>query len=220
MRGKSSRADGVVAVPGIKGAVWVPNQFNNPIIDANGKVTFRCQIGGTGITTANNAVVMSGDPTTLSLIARNGSAVPGGIPKGYVINTTAGINGLGTANNGTADGGFIVAGNINGAGVVATTDSAMFFVNSAGTASLMVRESDVYPGGGGSVISSAMTGSAGQQTNTAGSSIFSATLLGGDVSGTTNNTAVVVLSSSGATNVFRKGAAAPGFADGTTMTLV
>ena len=58
------------SVPGIAGAVWVPNQFNNPTIDASGRVTFRGQIGGTGITTANSRVIIRGGVSGWTLIAR------------------------------------------------------------------------------------------------------------------------------------------------------
>ena len=87
------------SVPGVKGAVWVPNQYNNPTIDATGRVVFRGQIGGAGITTANSKLYMAGTPSNWVIIARDGSPVPGGIPSGYVFNTSAGINGLGSSNN-------------------------------------------------------------------------------------------------------------------------
>lgn len=49
-------------VPGVPGAVWVPNQFNNPTVNASGQIAFRGQIGGTGITTANHFIVVRGAP--------------------------------------------------------------------------------------------------------------------------------------------------------------
>ncbi len=204
-----------VSVPAVKGAVWVPNQFNNPTIDASGRVYFRGQIGGAGITTANSKLYMSGTPSGWSILARDGSAVPGGIPAGYVFNTAAGINGLGSSNNIGADGGIIISGTINGVGVTTATDTASFYLPTAGSSLLTIREGDLFPGGT-AAMTNAVAGS-GQQTNTLGDSTVSMTLLGGDVSGTTNNAAVMVLGPSGNRNVFRKGAAAPGFADGTTM---
>ena len=51
-------------INGIAGAVWVPNSLNNPVIDQNGKITFRAQIAGPNITnlggTANHVVIVSG----------------------------------------------------------------------------------------------------------------------------------------------------------------
>ena len=205
------------SVPGVKGAVWVPNQYNNPTIDDTGRVVFRGQIGGAGITTANSKLYMAGVPGSWSILARDGSPVPGGVPAGYVFNTTAGINGLGSSNNITTAGALLVGGSINGPGVVATTDTATYLVRADGTSSLLMRESDAYPGGGGSTMSSA-TPSSGQKTNSLGESIISTTLLAGDVIGTTNNAAIVVLSPLGNRAICRKGSAAPGFSDGTTIT--
>ncbi len=205
-------------VPGVKGAVWVPNQFNNPTIDEQGRVTFRGQIGGAGITTANSRVVLFGSPAAWQILAREGSAVPGNVIPGYVINTTAGINGLASSNNMTAQGGVVVSGNVNGAGVLATTDTATFFVADDGTASLLSREGSPCPGTAGATMSSAITAGSGQQTNNGGRSIFSTALLGGDVSGTTNNAAIVTFSPVGSQLIFRKGSPAPSFTDGTTMT--
>ncbi len=203
---------------GVAGAVWVPNQFNNPVIDSTGKITFRGQIGGAGITTANSKIVMQGFVGNFVTIARDGSSVPGGLPSGYVFNTTAGINGLGSSNCLTANGGTIVSGNINGTGVTTTTDTAMYFVDASGVSSLLVRESDAFPGGGGAIMTTAMTAGSGQQTTDSGESIFSVTMTGGDVVGTTNNTAVVTISPTGTRVICRKGSPAPGFADGTTIT--
>ncbi|MSR40610.1 MAG: hypothetical protein EXS10_01730 [Phycisphaerales bacterium] len=205
-------------VPGVKGAVWVPNQFNNPTIDTLGRVSFRGQIGGAGITTANSRLIMQGAPSAWSILARDGSGVPANLIVGYVFNTMTGINGVGSANNISADGGVLVSGNVNGLGVVATTDTAMFFIAADGASSLLVREGDVCPGTAGATMSTAMTAGSGQQTNNTGRTIFNTALLGGDVVGTTNNNAIVTYSPTGAATIFRKGSSAPGFADGTTMT--
>ena len=205
------------SVPGVKGAVWVPNQYNNPTIDATGRVVFRGQIGGAGITTANSKLYMAGTPSNWVIIARDGSPVPGGIPSGYVFNTSAGVNGLGSSNNISTAGAVLIGGTINGPGVTTATDTATFVVNADGTSALIMRESDLYPGGGGSTMSTAAP-SSGQQTNALGESIISTTLLGGDVSGTTNNAAIVMLAPTGNRAISRKGSIAPGFDDGTTFT--
>ena len=67
--GDGSSATGI---NGIANAVWVPNSFNNPVIDQNGKITFRGQIAGTGITnlgaTANHLVIVSGFANNWSLM--------------------------------------------------------------------------------------------------------------------------------------------------------
>jgi hypothetical protein len=204
------------SVPGVAGAVWVPNSLNNPTIDALGRVSFRGQIGGDGITLANSRMVLLGTPDNWVTIGRDGSALPGGLLPGYVWNSTSGTNGLGSSNNISADGGVLVSGNINGPGVTSATDTASFFVSSAGVASLVAREGDPYPGGGGSTITTSMTGSSGTRVSNDGEYILSVTLAGGDVSGSTNNGAIVKFSPAGSTVVFRKGDAAPGV-EGSTM---
>lgn len=207
------------SVPGIPGALWVPNQFNNPTIDNQGRVVFRGQVAGEGISTANRNVLMQGVPGSVAIVARDGSPVPGNIPAGYVLNSTTGIGGLGSANNISANGGVVVAGNINGPGATTSNDTATYFVSSAGVASLLIREGDPYPGGGGSVISGSLTASSGFRVSNDGIGLFVPNLSGGDVSGTTNNTAVIRVSPSGMTALYRRGAPAPGFASDSGVTM-
>jgi hypothetical protein len=51
------------SISGVKGAVWVPNSLNNPVIDQDGFVTFRGTLAGAGITAtganANHIVVVT-----------------------------------------------------------------------------------------------------------------------------------------------------------------
>jgi len=225
--GGSAIADGVwevvissldSTVPGVPGAVWVPNSFNNPTISETGAISFRGQIGGADITLANSRLILRGTPGNWQIVARDGSPVPGNLIPGYVFNQTSGLNGLASSNNMSASGGVIATGNVNGPGVSASTDTAAFFVFPDGSAGLLVREGDPYPGGGGSVMSSSMSFGSGVRTSNAGICLLATTLTGGDVSGSTNNLALVLLQPSGPTAVFRKGAPAPGFSDGTTMT--
>ena len=88
-------ADGLgpANITGIDGAVWVPNNFNNPVIDANGKVTFRSQIAGPGITntgaSANHIVVVSGTGAPWSVVVRNNSGVPGNTPADAIFSRSA-----------------------------------------------------------------------------------------------------------------------------------
>ncbi|MFO0963531.1 MAG: choice-of-anchor tandem repeat NxxGxxAF-containing protein [Phycisphaerales bacterium] len=204
-------------VPGVANAVWVPNTFNNPTIDNDGRVQVRGQVGGAGITLANSRLIVRGVPGNWTILARDGSPVPSNDPAGFVFNNASGQNGLGSANIITSAGDTVVAGTINGPGVTTTTDTAMYFVPGNGAASwLMAREGMAYPTG--ATITSTFTGSSGMQCNTNGEAVASVSLSGGDVSGSTNNQAIVVFSSTGVRPVFRKGSAAPGFADGTTLT--
>ncbi len=204
-------------VPGVDGAVWVPNQWNNPTIDGNGNVFFRGQIGGSGITTANSRILVRGQAGAWTILARDGSPVPGNTPAGYVWNTTTGINGVSGSNSMSSNGGVMLTGNINGAGNTTLLDTAIYWAAADGTTSMLVRESAPLPDGSGAIMSGSMSAGAGVQFNDAGKGIYSTALTGGN-SVTTNNAAVITISPSGTAVVFRKGSAAPGMTDGTTMT--
>lgn len=205
-------ADGIQAVP-VLDAVWVPNQFNNPAIDSNGFVYFRSQFAGPGITTANSRGIFRVADGTFSLLAREGSPLPSDLLPGLVINTTAGTNGLSSANMITGNGGVIVAGSANGPGVTSANNDFNSFVSSTGTASLLAREGAAYPGAAGVTMTVAQL-SSGVYCDNNGSALTSVTLAGTGVVTTAgagqNNSAVVVYSPSGTQVVFRRGDAAPG----------
>ncbi|MCE2882579.1 MAG: hypothetical protein LW636_09510 [Planctomycetaceae bacterium] len=217
-------ADGLspANISGIKGAVWVPNQFNNPVIDANGKVTFRCQIAGPGITntgaTANHVVVVSGTGAPWTVVARNNSGVPGDTPASAIFSRTASPNNsIVTANNLSADGGFVVAGYMTGPGITTgTNDTATWFMPASGSPFLLAQGRDICPGTAGAQYPANMTASSGQRTNNNGESLFAMTLSGGDTV-TANNSAVVMLRNGADQLIVRKGDAAVGFS-GLTIT--
>lgn len=212
-------ADGATTnVPGFPKNVWVPNQFNNPTIGADGRVSFRGQMAGPGVTTANSRIIVRGDANGFDVLAREGNAVPGNLIPDVVFNTASGINGLSSGNNLSADGGALVAGNLNGAGVTTANDTAAFFVAADGTPFLLGREGDAYPGGGGAIMTTSMSISSGSRLSDDGRFPLLVTLSGGDVSGTVNNQALMLFGPDGAQVVARKGDAAPGFSDGTTLT--
>jgi hypothetical protein len=203
--------NGTNELPTLAGAVMVPNSTNNPVIDGNGDVTLRLQLGGAGITTANSRIVYHGHTGAWSILARDGSAVPSNTPAGYVFNSTTGINGLASSNNISESGGVLVSGNINGTGNSTLLDTAMYFLPSGGgTPFLLVRESDPCPGTAGAIMSSAMTAGSGQQTNDLGQSLFATATTGGDTVTTgagANNSAIVLFDSGSDQLVMRKGTA-------------
>ena len=205
--------DGVQGVPGLKGAVWVPNQFNNPTIDSAGNVIFRGQFAGAGISTANSRAIFRGTPGNWTMIAREGSPLPGGLVPGAVINTASGINGLSSANMVTADGGIVVAASINGGGVTSANNDVNVFVASNGAASMLAREGDAFPGASGVTMTVSQL-SSGVYVNNAGKAITNVSLTGTGVittAGVTqNNSAVVRYTTAGTEVVFRRGDAAPG----------
>ena len=205
-------ADGVNAAP-IKGTVWVPNQFNNPSIDADGEVFFRGQFAGAGITTANSRGIFKYSGGAFSLIAREGSPLPGDLIPGLVINTTSSTNGLSSSNNITRNGGVIVAGSVNGAGVTASNNDFNAFVAADGTPSLLSREGDAFPGASGVTMTVAQL-SSGAYTTDEGAAITSVSLAGTGVVTTAgitqNNSAAVRYTPTGTQVVFRRGDVAPG----------
>jgi hypothetical protein len=205
-------ADGFNAAP-IDGTVWVPNQFNNPTVDANGRLYFREQFAGAGITTANSRGIFSYENGTFTLLAREGSPLPGNLIPGLVINTTSGTNGLSSANMITRNGGVIVAGSVNGAGVTASNNDFNAFVAADGTASLLAREGDAYPGAAGVTMTVAQL-SSGVYANDAGKALANVTLAGTGVvtaaGATQNNSAVVLYTPTGTEVIFRRGDLAPG----------
>ena len=213
-------ADGVSTanITGIKGAVWVPNQFNNPVIDANGRVTFRSQIAGPGITnagaTANHVVVVTGTGGPWTVVMRNNSGVPGNTPADAIIARTASPNGsIVSANNLAANGGFLASGFMTGPGItVGTNDTANWFIPPSGTPVLLAQGRDICPGTAGAQYPANMTVSSGVRVNDNGDSLFAMTLTGGDVSGTTNNSAIVMLRNGPDQLIVRKGDVPPGFA--------
>lgn len=206
-------------INGIAGAVWVPNQFNNPTIDQNGTVYFRGQIAGPGITNlgaaANHLVVVKGDAGGWSVIARNNEGVPGDTPAGAIFSRTASPNNsIVSANNISEDGGVLVSGFMTGptiinSGSTTQNDTAMWFVPAGGAPVLLAQRLDPCPGTAGAVYSTTMTASSGQRTNSLGQSLFSVSLSGGDTV-TANNAAIVLLKEGADELVMRKGDPAPG----------
>ncbi|MBI1302216.1 MAG: hypothetical protein GC172_00225 [Phycisphaera sp.] len=206
-------------INGIANAVWVPNQFNNPAIGQDGTVYFRGLIAGPGITnlgaTANHIVLVKGDASGWSVIARNNAGVPGGTPAGAIFSRTASPNNsIVSANNISEDGGVLVSGFMTGptiinSGTTTQNDTAMWFVPANGSPVLLAQRLDSCPGTAGALYSTAMTAGSGQRTNSLGQSLFSVSLTGGDTV-TANNSAIVLLKEGADELVMRKGDPAPG----------
>jgi hypothetical protein len=211
-------ADGVspANLPGIKGAVWVPNQFNNPVIDSDGVVTFRGQLAGPGITatgaTANHVALVRGVPGAWTIVARNNSGVPGNTPVDAVFSRTASPNNsIVSANNITGSGGVVVSGFMTGPGITTgTNDTATWFVPPSGAPFMLVQGRDLCPGTAGAQLPANMTISSGLRMNDAGEFIATQTLTGGDTV-TANNSALVLFRNGPDQLIMRKGDAAPGF---------
>ena len=217
---------GLTSIPGVPAdALWVPNQFNNPVIGPTGIVTFRGQLAGTGLQTTapnNTHIFVTGNTggAGLTQIARAGNALPSGLAPGLVCNSTTGTNGLGSTQFQCANGATLITGNLNGAGVTATTSPFWMWRDSTGTNNYIIyRGGDAYPVGTGVTMS--VTAGSPQYVNNDGNALVSATLAGTGVvtaAGVTqNNAAVMWMGPSGKSVVIRKGDAAPGFTDGTVF---
>jgi hypothetical protein len=218
--GDGSTPAGIV---GIKGAVWVPNQFNNPVIDQDGNVTFRSQIAGPGITatgaTANHLVVVTGNGSGgWTVVARNNAGVPGNSPAGAVFSRTGSPNNsIASSNNISEDGGIVVSGYMTGPGIVnsgTTTqnDTATWFIPKGGAPKLLAQRLDACPGTAGALYSTnPMNAGSGLRTNSLGQALFYVSLTGGDTV-TANNAAIVLLQEGADQLVMRKGDPAPGLA--------
>jgi hypothetical protein len=146
--------------------------------------------------------------------------LPSGLAAGLVCNTTTGSNGLGTTQYQCANGGTLITGNLNGAGVTSTTSPFWMWRDSTGTNNYIIyRGGGAYPGATG-VTMSVSPGSP-QYVNNDGNALVSAALTGTGVvtaAGVTqNNSAVMWMGPSGQSVVIRKGDAAPGFTDGTVF---
>jgi hypothetical protein len=216
--------DGVSSanITGISGAVWVPNTFNNPTIDANGVVSFRGQIAGAGITntgaTANHLVLVRSAGAPWTVVARNNSGVPGNSPADAIISRgSSASNSLVTANNMAANGGVIASGFMTGPGITAgTNDTGVWFVPASGTPVLLAQGRDACPGTAGALLPANVTVSSGLRVNNTGEFISTYTLTGGDTV-TANNSALVLFRAGADELIMRKGDPAPGLG-GLTVT--
>ena len=219
-----SVADGSTpaGLPGIDGAVWVPNQWNNPTIGLDGLVSFRGQLAGPGITntgaTANHVVLVKGLPGAWTVLARNNSGVPGDTPSGCIFSRTASPNNsIVSANNITDDGGVVISGYMTGPGITTgTNDTATWFQPASGAPVLLAQGRDFCPGTAGAQYPANMTVGSGLRMNSVGQAPFYMTLTGGDTV-TANNAALVLLSPGDDQLVMRQGDAAPGL-PGLTVT--
>jgi len=215
-------AAGLSNIPGVPSdAVWVPNQFNNPLIGPTGIVTFRGQLFGTGIqaTAPNNSHIFVSGSTGgagLSQIARAGNALPSNLAPGLICNSTTGTNGLGSTHFEAGNGGILITGNLNGTGVTSTTSPFWMWRDSTGTSNyILYRGGDVFNG----LTMSASAGSPQYVNNDGNALVFSSfTGTGVVTTGTAaNNGGVMWMGPTGKSMVIRKGDAAPGFTDGTVF---
>ena len=209
-----------IDVLGIPGAVWLPNSFSNGTIDETGRAYFNCKIYVDATSTsANQGVQVAGVPGSLTLVGRNGSPVLAGGPAGAVFNSSTGVNGLATSNAISANGWSMVAGQMNGGGVIQTgstypggaNNTASWLISPTGTPYLVARIGDVLTGTT-AYISTGMNTVSQQRVGNSGRTLLYTATAGGDTvtSGTTaNNAAYFFASAQGKELVIRKGDLVP-----------
>lgn len=115
--------------------------FKDPVIDEDGHVAFLATIKGTGVTTANDTVVVSDGRTgTLEILAREGGVAPGtggALFKGFsALSIRGGASGGGT---------LFTAALIQGGAVTSANDTGAWWQPTAEPAVLkLVREGDAF----------------------------------------------------------------------------
>lgn len=170
--------------------------FDNAVIDENGIVLFRARVQDPGsvlvppLTATNDrAYFMGTDHTSVSLVVRSGdSAAP--LP-GLTMNT-AGNTGLSASPRLSPDGQIFFGVALQGAGVSASNDSAIF-AGSVVSPVLLVREGSVAPTGASNLTGPFGTtvGYQGFGLNRNGRFVFNTSLMGGDAVAGMNDVAVM-----------------------------
>ena len=113
-----------------------PAFFGQTLLNDNGQIAFSAEVRGTGVTSANNAVVFSGPLASLQPAAQEGSQVPG-TAAGVVYST------FDVHFNESNQLGLKVT--LTGSGVT-TSNSNAVVIGSPGSMQLAIREGDPAPG--------------------------------------------------------------------------
>jgi hypothetical protein len=173
-------------VPGLPGVTFGGSgNFDNPVMDSNGRVLFRARLIGTPVT-AERALCYGTTSGDLAVLVQSGDQAPG-LP-GVFMNTASGI-GIGGSPRISHNGINFWCASLLGTGVGTTNDTALFG-GPVGGLQLLVREGDLAPSGG-STFTQAFNNLSHQGTGMldSGRYLVQTTLAGGDVVGTTNNRA-------------------------------
>jgi hypothetical protein len=176
-----------MAAPGLAGVTFGGSgNFDNPVMDASGRVLFRARLLGTSGATTERGLFYGSSYATLTLLVQSGDPAPG--LSGVTLNTATG-NGLGGSPRFSANGTSFWGSSLTGTGVVTTNDTALFG-GLPGSLALLAREGDLAPSGG-STFSTGLNNLGQQGTGVidSGRFLFQTALVGGDVSGSTNNAA-------------------------------
>lgn len=234
-------SDGVTtgSVPEFPQAVFVPLGFSNPLIGTDGTVYFKAQcaggqtsgpnggpwIGTGGSSTApqNSRMFIAAGQSGLSIVGRDSGPLPGGLLPGYQLNSYLWATGV-TSSNPFINGanGYIWTANVNTTTGTATTSAnqaRILYRGANGTNAVLYTPGMDYTPAAGVTFTTAFGSPTYMNSN--GQATLYATLAGAGVvtsGATANNNAWILLGPSGITQLVRKGDAAPGFSDGTTVT--
>ncbi|MDX2147049.1 MAG: GC-type dockerin domain-anchored protein [Planctomycetota bacterium] len=122
--------------PGTPAGVVFASSFTPPTFDDSGRLGFRANLAGPGVSATNDSGIWLGQPSDLRLIARTGSAAPG-LPAGVNYASFGPI----VFSNGFA----AFTATLTGSGVSVTNNQALF-VHANGTTSLVARSGSPAPG--------------------------------------------------------------------------
>jgi hypothetical protein len=123
-------------------------EFEDPLINATGKISFRGTIAGTGITNNNNEGLWAGSPSNLTLIAREGDAAVG-TSAGVVYGTFSELNFSCHAMNAVGQLAFETF--LAGTGVTSANNFGIWATDLNGILHLIARSGDAFDVGNGDI---------------------------------------------------------------------
>lgn len=144
--------------------------FSNPRLNNANQIAFTSSLntGSGGVTTANDRVIWSGDPSSLSIVVREGDQAPG-TPVGALFSPafddTFNYDGVFFNNLGQT---LFVGGLIVGGGGVTSSNDRGIWSNSSGSLALIAREGSQAPGVPAGAVFSSLSSSNVSAFNDAG----------------------------------------------------
>jgi hypothetical protein len=186
-------------------------QFYN--INASGQVLFTSPLAG-AVTTGDDAVLVTGDPSSLQIVSREGDTVAGGAIVSVQATTPTGSVVLGFSTLLNASGMVLHDMRFSTtSGTAQVTNDRALAIWSGGVDNIIAREGDPAPGTAGAIFGNSgntWTVDGVSQFTASGYTTMNAQLFGGDVSGPTNDRAIYYGGIPGWTMIARTGDAVPG----------
>ena len=123
----------------IPGTGVAPSFFNDPLLSANGAVTFSAAIAGAD--NARNSAIFSGLPGNIKIVAREGDPTPAG-PDTFFADFAAQVSRVQFMTNGHGQVAF--SAKLNGPGASPATSQALFATDRAGQVLLVARYGQTF----------------------------------------------------------------------------